>query len=749
MPLSEADFYAYSRATGTPVPRDAQERAAVAPQVLGFRQGQLSATKEELDQGNFIDTAGKTALVAGLGAGAAALATGGRFGKLREALAGRVRPKDAGVTTGVKTADLNIPAKSFDPPDERMGQLFKSLEYVSPKGEKGRLYIPEPTERELGRAIPFDRPTKLKSEAYSAAVQRRPLSSVAEQEYVPNIQGRSQSKEVYLTQSQQQRQDLENLRASRDDRQLELRGPEFKSDLSQLLKDSEQEAVFPVQNPYKTTSSQVAIDFSPRSYIESTGAIAPAPSSSSVLRKGRDPVDVLLEERELTAQRNRAQAIRAEEAKVIGKGERLLAEIQAETLVEKQNARRPLVSEQSVEAVDTGADQVVGRVMEDVQRNEDLNISSAAKYLNNRRDEIASMLGEQGLTVTPGRIEQALGYEFGPKAYTFGPKQTQRKQALQLGATYNTDFFENIKTPSVQIAGETVPTSSLKQPTVMKETAEKLGERVDRAKDAIGRVALGQRMKEARFEQGQKQLGELGAYAQELKTFAQTTTDPLKADRAMGRRSDVLLEYDMLENRLNQSLGALEAGRRGADRYREVVGESISEMKTPDRLKPGIEEGQRIYFEQDPKTLEPIPGTEEIRSERKMIDTKTKAGGGRKSAEFTGSESAVRNIDIYGVQPFTQKGADPSLKPSTPRYTQAEIEEAALSLSRTDPETGAPIPPRREAVIQSMRKQRKTPEGRAAIDVSRELTALQRQANQGNPKAQAQLKSFIQNMRLG
>ena len=359
------------------------------------------------------------------------------------------------------------------------------------------------------------------------------------------------------------------------------------------------------------------------------------------------------------------------------------------------------------------------------------------------------MLGEQGLTVTPGRIEQALGYEFGPKAYTFGPKQTQRKQALQLGATYNTDFFENIKTPSVQIAGETVPTSSLKQPTVMKETAEKLGERVDRAEDAIGRVALGQRMKEARFEQGQKQLGELGAYAQELKTFAQTTTDPLKADRAMGRRSDVLLEYDMLENRLKQSLAALEAGRRGADRYREVVGESISEMKTPDRLKPGIEEGQRIYFEQDPKTLEPIPGTEEIRSERKMIDTKTKAGGGRKSAEFTGSESAVRNIDIYGVQPFTQKGADPSLKPSTPRYTQAEIEEAALSLSRTDPETGDPIPPRREAVIQSMRKQRKTPEGRAAIDVSRELTALQRQANQGNPKAQAQLKSFIQNMRLG
>jgi hypothetical protein len=737
MPLSEADFYAYSRATGTPVPRDAQERAEIAPQVVGFRQGQLSATKEELDQGNFIDTAGKTALVAGLGAGAAALATGGRFGKLREALAGKVRPKDKSAVAGVKQVDLNIPAKSFDPPNERMGQLFKSLEEA----------MPEPTSQELAKAIPFDRSGKSKKEVYSAAVERRPLSSVAEQDYVPGIKGKSQPKSVYLSQSQQQRQDLENLRASLGDTQLELKGSEFKPNVSQLLKGSEQEAVFPVQDPYKTTSSQLAIDFTPRSYIESTGAVAPGPSST--LRKGKDPVDVLLQERELAAQRNRAQAIRAQEAKTIGKGERLLAEIQAETLVEKQNARRPLVSEQSVEAVDTGADQTFGRIMEDVQRNEDLNISSAARYLSNRRDEIASMLGEQGLAVTPGRIEEALSYEFGPKAYTFGPKQTQRKQALQLGATYNTDFFENLKTPSVQVAGVNVPVSSLKQPVVMKETAEKLGERVDRAKDAIGRVALGQRMKEVKFEQGQKQLGQLGSYAQDLKNFAQKTTDPLLADRAMGRRSDVLLEYDMLENRLNQSLGSLEAGRRGADRYRQVVGESISEMEPPARLKPGIEEGQRIFFEQDPKTLDPIPGTEEIRPERKMVNTESKTGGGRQTGEFTGAESAVRNLDIYGVQPSTQKAADPGLKPSTPRYTQAEIEEAALSLSRTDPETGVPIPPRREAIIKSMGKQRKTPEGLASIDVSRELTALQRQANQGNPRAQAQLQSFIQNMRLG
>ena len=59
----------------------------------------------------------------------------------------------------------------------------------------------------------------------------------------------------------------------------------------------------------------------PRSYLESTGAVAPAPSST--LRKGKDPVDVLLQERELAAQRNRAQAIRAQEAKVYWQGRKI------------------------------------------------------------------------------------------------------------------------------------------------------------------------------------------------------------------------------------------------------------------------------------------------------------------------------------------------------------------------------------------------------------------------------------------
>jgi len=46
MPVSPADFYAYSQATGVPVPEDPQQRAQLAPQVLEFRRNQLRQQQE-------------------------------------------------------------------------------------------------------------------------------------------------------------------------------------------------------------------------------------------------------------------------------------------------------------------------------------------------------------------------------------------------------------------------------------------------------------------------------------------------------------------------------------------------------------------------------------------------------------------------------------------------------------------------------------------------------------------------------
>lgn len=63
MALAPADFYAYSRATGAPIPEDPEERAAMAPEVLAFRRNQLRAPEPE---SNPLATVG--AVAAGLGA---------------------------------------------------------------------------------------------------------------------------------------------------------------------------------------------------------------------------------------------------------------------------------------------------------------------------------------------------------------------------------------------------------------------------------------------------------------------------------------------------------------------------------------------------------------------------------------------------------------------------------------------------------------------------------------------------------
>jgi hypothetical protein len=56
MAISQADFYAFSQATGSPVPEDPEGRAALAPYVMEWRRNQLKAQPEG---GNVVDTLGK------------------------------------------------------------------------------------------------------------------------------------------------------------------------------------------------------------------------------------------------------------------------------------------------------------------------------------------------------------------------------------------------------------------------------------------------------------------------------------------------------------------------------------------------------------------------------------------------------------------------------------------------------------------------------------------------------------------
>ena len=94
MALSPADFYAYSRATGVPVPEDPYEKAELAPQVLEFRRNQLKAPQPEQNIAQALGTAALGTAVA-VGAGLAARRF---FGGGRQVAKPAARPTSRGVT---------------------------------------------------------------------------------------------------------------------------------------------------------------------------------------------------------------------------------------------------------------------------------------------------------------------------------------------------------------------------------------------------------------------------------------------------------------------------------------------------------------------------------------------------------------------------------------------------------------------------------------------------------------------------
>jgi hypothetical protein len=100
MALAPTDFYAYSRATGVPVPEDPEERAALAPEVLEFRRNQLKGPEsEDVDP-----------LSVGVGLGLAAAGAGAGAYGIRSLLKRRDLPKQEG-KGGTKFVDLGAITK--------------------------------------------------------------------------------------------------------------------------------------------------------------------------------------------------------------------------------------------------------------------------------------------------------------------------------------------------------------------------------------------------------------------------------------------------------------------------------------------------------------------------------------------------------------------------------------------------------------------------------------------------------------
>jgi hypothetical protein len=452
------------------------------------------------------------------------------------------------------------------------------------------------------------------------------------------------------------------------------------------------------------------------------------------------------------------------------------------------------------------------QVIDEVQPGTPTTTTSAQRFFTNERDEIASLLGEQGISMTPGNIEKELALRLGSEAYKYGPKYTKRKQALQLGATYDPALFDNLAKESVVIAGENIPTGrvaetkisttsmlgtpfqetvelGLREPTYMKETAERLKEKAEKKKDWLGSVRLEAASEKApsnaELINTQRDLDSTLAYKGELENYLDSGRGSLsERTRAKQRLDDVIYELDRLDTKaeaLTQQVYGGQSGARvrGAQKY---TADYIQNLVSPSKLKSGIEEGQRLFYELNPETGEPIPGTQELRSERKMVDMTPKGGGGRNVAEFSagnrdegGGDIDVEDIlrqartprdqsgrvyakDQFGYRPGTGLTGKPlegrpftddstqtgrvitktGIQPTKPQPSSFLDAKAINSFARlSDEQLGQVSMQGTEAEAYNADKMLAK---RRSFDVAQDIRRIQ---NSGRPDAQKQVKSYL------
>lgn len=490
---------------------------------------------------------------------------------------------------------------------------------------------------------------------------------------------------------------------------------------------------------------------------------------------------------------------------------------QQPTLVNNQKQQAPLVSDQQFNAVETGEDQMTGRMRQQLQRNEDINlmevdaledvnqqiapsssdapitraaaqtadgipVDQAEGIASQATPDVKDFIIEQRKKVwdelandhdfdpvkypspTHERVERELGKRLGPGAYKYGPSFSVNRQAMEIYAMTGDprvtskefglspvafETFENMPEAKARAFESAVPMSTEGYPSEnISPVIEKTGIKVN--VPGAGEVDLADLRKPVITE----------STAQSAEDFYQNQINRRK-DWLTGVEADVAEQYETInevkrqeivnrlesvENYLNQAINRgntsmvnsltarkqeLESQFENPDNYvskdpqiyaqdnllkarlrgaRNKAQEMLADTDTIKKYPTTIDWSggtQRVFGEQDPLTGEFIPETMELRSDRRMIDTPEKGGGGRNLAEYTAGErideeiraiqgggrirdydietgaptspwtgdrtQTGREIDSYGIRLSGQKKSDPSLKPSQPAYSNQEL----------------------------------------------------------------------------
>ena len=385
--------------------------------------------------------------------------------------------------------------------------------------------------------------------------------------------------------------------------------------------------------------------------------------------------------------------------------------IDSPTLTETYEAvGEPAARIQNIDALNTAADQAAAPIERVLQRNEDVDVGMAQRFLNDKREKL------EGQGLSPTRVERVLASD------------PATAEAAELYASTGDEavlsrFSEQPASPvSIKAKGasklDEVPTKELFQKAPFGEFVDDLeGKDIDLT----------------------NRISELGAEQQQLVgRKKQLEEDSLMIRSAMDREKPGEDAYSQMYGKMQYELQNMpEPASLNVD-----IGDAMAERDNVRAQLKGLQEvgaqqfladrteGMRIGYQVDVEG-KPIPGTEMTRSYRPSIE-QTKTGGGRRVAEFTAGQREpdgpqegrkVRNYDeagnqrtdftddrtvqakktVYGLQ-TPDEVISAGLRPS--RIPQSSVVEEGLRQSVAAPEGDVPIPPPEEVLFVREKPQR-------------------------------------------
>ena len=658
--LNPTDYAAYSRATGRPYPESEEERAQMYGEVRNFRNNQL----RNEDENNI----GQNLAIGGLGLGALALTTAAGRKAIAQRQAQRRSTGGGGRRGGVGFQD-NPPATPKDP---------------SGGGGSGGAMLPEQTK---------------------AGVYERVKRSY------PDIPGEKELNRAYAPEARRAQQHADKfgygeLRPSErkltDPRTGEIfergRSPDVPRSSEQSIRSQQaRQAIKDVNNRVDQLLADVSVG--------EAGEMLAGP-------------EVAAETRQMTGTESSRQsaAVRRQEKQEESLAKNSLSEFASETptLTETyEEFGEPAARVQNIDALNTAADQAAAPIERELQRNENVDVGMAQRFLNNKREKL------EGQGLSPTRVERVLASD----------PATAEAAELYASTGDESVLSRFSEQPASPVAVKAKGSSRLEEiPTKELYRKAPFGEFVD---DLEGKdIELTNR------------ISSLGAEQQELVgRRKQLEEDSLMIRSAMDREKPGQDSYSQIYGKMQYEMqnmpdpASLNVDIGDAMAERENVRAQLKGLKEvgPQQFLADVTEGLRVGYQVDPKTEQVIPGTEQTRSYLKPIE-QTKAGGGRRVAEFTAGQREpdvvrkvggvrMRNYDeagnqrtdftddrtvqakktIYGIK-TPNEAISERLRPSS--IPESTVVEEGLRQSVAAPEGDVPIPPPEEVLFVREKPQR-------------------------------------------